>query len=129
MQQILVYSVCSVAQSCPTLCHPISSVQGIFQARILEWVAISYSRGIFLTQGSNLILLHLLLWQANYLPLYHLGSPICRDVIKSGVQLATQKASKKTGWWKGRFALFDILAWQSWGRGRWAPVQRPTPHH
>ena len=41
--------VCSVTQSWPTLCSPMdssvpgSSVQGIFQARILEWVAISYS--------------------------------------------------------------------------------------
>ena len=40
-----------VAQSCPTLCDPIvcslwgSSVHGISQARILEWVAISFSRG------------------------------------------------------------------------------------
>ena len=39
------------AQSCPTLCNPMdcitpgSSVHGIFQARILEWVAISSSRG------------------------------------------------------------------------------------
>ena len=38
-------------QSCPTLCDPMdcsppgSSVQGIFQARILEWMAISSSRG------------------------------------------------------------------------------------
>ena len=38
------------AQSCPTLCDsmdcslPGSSVPGIFQARILEWVAISYSQ-------------------------------------------------------------------------------------
>ena len=31
-----------VAQSCPTLCDP---VHGILQARILEWVAISFSRG------------------------------------------------------------------------------------
>ena len=37
-------------QSCPTLCDPIDysppgfSVHGIFQASILEWVAISYSR-------------------------------------------------------------------------------------
>ena len=36
-------------QSCPTLCDPIdgsplgSSVPGIFQARILEWVSISFS--------------------------------------------------------------------------------------
>ena len=39
-----------VAQSCPTLCNPMdcsppgSSVHGIVQARILEWVAISSSR-------------------------------------------------------------------------------------
>ena len=38
-------------QTCPTLCDPMdyslpgSSVQGILQARILEWVAISSSRG------------------------------------------------------------------------------------
>ena len=36
-------------QSCPTLCDPIdgslpgSSVHGIFQARVLEWVAIAFS--------------------------------------------------------------------------------------
>ena len=36
-------------QSCPTLCYPIdcsppgSAVPGILQARILEWVAISFS--------------------------------------------------------------------------------------
>ena len=40
-----------VAKSCPTLWHPMdcsltgSSVHGILQARILEWVAISFSRG------------------------------------------------------------------------------------
>ena len=40
-----------VAQSCPTLCDPMdcsppgSSVHGIHQARILEWIAISFSRG------------------------------------------------------------------------------------
>ena len=27
------------------LCSPVSSVRGILQSRILEWVAISYSRG------------------------------------------------------------------------------------
>ena len=37
--------------------------------RILERVAISSSRGIFLTQGLNLCLLHLLYWQAGSLPL------------------------------------------------------------
>ena len=44
---------CLVARSCPTLCDPMdrslpwSSVHGISQARILEWVAISFSRGSF----------------------------------------------------------------------------------
>ena len=39
-----------VAQSCPTLCNPMdcsltgSSIHGIFQARVLEWVTISLSR-------------------------------------------------------------------------------------
>ena len=33
---------------------------GIFQARVLEQVAISFSRGIFLTQGPNPRLLRLL---------------------------------------------------------------------
>ena len=47
------------AQSCLTLCDPMdfsppgSYVHGILQARILEWVDISFSRGIFPTQGTN----------------------------------------------------------------------------
>ena len=42
-----------VTQSCPTLCDPMdysppsSSVHGILQARILEWVVIPFSRGSF----------------------------------------------------------------------------------
>ena len=41
---------CAVSQSCLTLCDPMnhslpgSSVHGIFQTRILEWVAVSFSR-------------------------------------------------------------------------------------
>ena len=46
--------ISSVAQSCPTLCDPNicslpgSSVHRILQVRILEWVVIPFSRGIFL---------------------------------------------------------------------------------
>ena len=47
-----------------------SSVYGISQARILEWVVISFKR-ISLTQGLNPHLLH---WQADSLPLSCLGS-------------------------------------------------------
>ena len=45
-------SVSEVAQSCPTLCDPMdcslpgSSVPGIFQARVLEWSAIAFSRSV-----------------------------------------------------------------------------------
>ena len=40
-----------IAQSCPTLCDPLdcsppgSSVHGILQTRILQWIAIFFSRG------------------------------------------------------------------------------------
>ena len=49
------------AKMCPTLCDPMdcsppgSSVHGSLQARILEWVAMRSSRGIFPTQGWNLM--------------------------------------------------------------------------
>ena len=48
---LLLQSQSEVAQSCPTLCDPMdcsppgSSVHGVFQARTLEWVATSFSRG------------------------------------------------------------------------------------
>ena len=54
---------------------PGSSVHEVLQARILEWVAISFSREIFLTQGLRPHLLCLLHWQEDPLPLSHLGSP------------------------------------------------------
>ena len=45
--------LCLVTQLCPTLCDPMdyrrpgSSVHGILQAGILEWVAIPFTRGVF----------------------------------------------------------------------------------
>ena len=47
---LVLNEVSEVTQSCPTLCDPMdcslpgSSVHGILQARMLEWVAISFSR-------------------------------------------------------------------------------------
>ena len=44
-------STLEVAQSCPTLCNPMncsllgSCIHGIFQTRVLKWVATSFSRG------------------------------------------------------------------------------------
>ena len=49
------------AELCPALCNPMdsslpgSSVYGICQARILEWVAISFSRGSFQLRGRTYI--------------------------------------------------------------------------
>ena len=60
----LVVVVVLVVQSCPTLGNstdcslPGSSVHGVLQTRMLEWVAITFSKVIFLTQGSNSGLLH-----------------------------------------------------------------------
>ena len=56
LDEVVIFQVKSeseVAQLCPTLCDPVdcsppgSSVHGILQARVLEWVAISFSRGSF----------------------------------------------------------------------------------
>ena len=54
-KELLCCCYCLVTKSCPTLCDPIdssladrgSSVHGISQARLLAWVAISFSRGSF----------------------------------------------------------------------------------
>ena len=68
---------CSVTKSCLTLYDPIhysppgSFVHRILQAKILEWIATSFSMGVFQTQGSNTCLLF---WQADSLPLSHLQS-------------------------------------------------------
>ena len=48
---------------------PGSSVHGVPQARIVEWVAMPSSRGIFLTRGLNLCLFCLLHGQVGSLPL------------------------------------------------------------
>ena len=56
----------------PMTCRlSVSSVHGIFQARILEWVTISFSK-----RSSLSIDQHLLHRQADSLPLSHPGSPI-----------------------------------------------------
>ena len=65
-------------QSCPTLCNPMgcspsdSSVHGILQARILEWVTMPSSRGSSWPRDLTCILC-LLHWQAGSLPLAPTG--------------------------------------------------------
>ena len=76
-----------VAQSCPTLCDPMdgsppgSSVHGILQARILEWVATSFSKGSSqLRDQTHVSCVYLLHWQADSLPLHHLENPRLHSV-------------------------------------------------
>ena len=119
--EVIDHSLCML--SCvPTLLWPHgrsppgSSVLGIFWARILEWVAISSSRGIFLTQGSNPHLLHLLHWQVDSLLLSHLGSlwlTICKEGSKTR---GRDTLNKDKDWVIGHF--FEDIQQVEWA-GDW----------
>ena len=103
-----------VTQSCLTLCDPMdcsllgSSIHGVFQARILEWVAISFSRGIFLTQGSNPGLLHC------RQTLYHLSHQ--RSLWRRRVFSNSQIHSWNIQW------LNNLFIWDRLGPGTWHPL-------
>ena len=66
-------------QSCPTLCNPKdcslsgASVHGILQARILESVAISFSRGLSGPRDQTWVSQIYLHWQVDFLPSAPLG--------------------------------------------------------
>ena len=74
-------SACSVVSDSVT-CDPLdssplgSSVRGIFQARIPEWVAISYSRGSTGPRGRTSIFCNSYIWQAVSLLLCPLRIPL-----------------------------------------------------
>ena len=92
-----------VAQSCPTLCDPMDSiVHGILQARILEWVAFPFSRGIFPTQGSNPGLPHCnrILYQ-----LSHKGNTTILEWIAYPFSSGSSQPRNRTrvSWIAGRF--------------------------
>ena len=68
-------------QLCPTLWDPMdcslpgSSVHGISQARILEWIAMLSFRGSSQPRDQTHVFYCLPHWQADSLPQRHLGSP------------------------------------------------------
>ena len=70
--------ICMCVQSCPTLCNrmdynlPGSSVHGILQARILEWVAVSFSKGSSCPRDQT----QLSCLAGDSLSLSHQGSPL-----------------------------------------------------
>ena len=80
-----IYKISEVIQLCPTLCDPMdcsppcSSFHGIFQARVLEGVASSFSRGSswhrVRTRVSCIVGRHFTLWATREVPytkLYHI---------------------------------------------------------
>ena len=82
--QIHLSCVCVlITQSCPTLCDPVDcsppgSIHGILQIRILEWVAISFSKGSSWPRNQTHYLLH---WQVGSLPPAQPGKPT--SIIKA----------------------------------------------
>ena len=92
-----------VTQSCPTLCNPmdcslpVSSLHGILQARIREWVAIPFSRGS--SQPRD--------WTRSpaLQGLWHY-----RQILYS---LSHQRSPKKGWWWYMNIWLFLLLLFNS----------------
>ena len=107
------------AQSCPTLCSPMdcsppgSPVHGIFQPRVLEWVAISFSRGSSQPKdrtGSPTL-------QATLYRLSHQGSP---KGSWSQTALPPGVLSQGTAFYSGRYTrglakgcIHAITKWQA----------------
>ena len=93
--------LCLVAQFCPTLCNPMgcsllgSSAHGIFQARILEWVAMPSSRESSQsrdrTQVSHIADGFFTLWATREAQEYWSGQPIPspRDLPNPGIELGS----------------------------------------
>ena len=120
-----------VAQLCPTLCDPMdwrptgSSVQGILQARILQWVAISFSKGSSQPRSPAL--------QADSLPSQPPGKPSSRITIILISGLARWHSDKESACQFRRHKRHGFSPWVGkihWSR-KWqlAPVFLPGELH
>ena len=93
--------LCAVAQLCLTLCNSMDHRPAKllcpcdYPGRNTGVGCYALLQGIFLTQGLNPRLLHLLHWQADSLPLGHLGSPDLRS-MKSHLQIIAQDTAGKS---------------------------------
>ena len=105
-------------QSCPTLCNPIdsspgSSVPGSIQARILEWVAISFSNSWkWKVKVKSLIHVQLLAtpWTAAYKAPLSMG--FSRQEYWSGLPLPSLESERGEGksWFKTQHKRLKIMA-------------------
>ena len=115
---------CAQLLLCPTLCDPMdyslpgSSVHGIFKARMLEWVAISYSRGSFWPRdricfscifcNGRRILYHWDTWEAlQYCPL---SIFFFFDIFPNFIVDAYKVKSQQRIW--SQFPLRQMKAWK-----------------
>ena len=118
------YICTKLLQSCPTLCHPLdcslpgSSVHGISQARVLEWVAISSSRGSSWPRDQT----HVSYFSCfGWWVLYHwrhLGSPVCkvqRTNWKAWMLESLQKGKSQSLY--GYRNVYHLLLQSRYGRG------------
>ena len=95
-----------VAQSCPTLCNtmdcslPGSSVHGIFQAIVLQWIDISFSKGSSQprdrTQVSHIVDRRFTVWATSKVPQYKIKSFLKTHNKNTWVQLLFKIWNKVT---------------------------------
>ena len=112
-------------QSCPTLCDPIdgsppgSHVPGIFQARTLEWVAISFSSALkWKVKAKSLSPVWLLVtsWTAAHQALLSMG--FSRQEYWSGVPLPSPTILNRSGENGHPYLLSPQMLEQSWQGNR-----------
>ena len=128
LMKVLKESESEVAWSCLTLCNPVdcgppgSSVHGILQARILEWVAISFSRGSFWprvqTQVSHIASRCFTLWATSRVQTYFISS----------VQSLSRVWLFATPWITARQASLSITNSQSSLRVTFIESGMPSSH-
>ena len=104
-KKICCYCCCLVTKLCPTLWDPMdcspqgSSVHGISHARILQWVVISFTRGSSWPRDQTCISS----WQADSLPLSHLGSPIKKFANNKCCNVCGGKGTLLHCYWECKF--------------------------
>ena len=109
----------------PTDCSaPGSSIHGIFQERILEWVVISSSRISSRQQGLNPHLLCLQHWYVDSLPLDHLGSSIILTLAGEQVIFCLPFAGKHS-WLDSKMSLWHAYYYKQIGR---RTLEKRTQH-
>ena len=123
----------SHVSSCPILCDPMdcrppgSSVQAILQVRILEWVAMTFSRGSS-NPGIESPFLCLLHWQVSYLPLTQPGKPntsiFKKREMKKGGQDSSSWHHYTVNWFHASFWYLAVLPASVW-QVNWCAFNQP----